>query len=578
MSVIGSKQVHPAPDRLSFVPIPALLAAFLAVLVYLNTLDNPFVYDDFRLIVENSSLLNAGDLQSVIVRDITRPIVNVSYAIDTMLWGRRPVGYHLTNVVLHAVNVVLVYWVAFLLSEDRRRQLHQTIGAAASSATIAFATASVFALHPMMTQAVGYISGRSEVAYSVFFLLAFLAGRRWLLDGGKRWWAACIGLWIVAMLTKETASMLSFVLLAYDWLLLDTDWAKRRRRFLRLGLPLLAVTFAAGAGRLAILMLVEYPGQEGPNWRLSLVTVDAFWRYLAILFLPRNQSIFHALPVINSVFAARAIADIAGLVAFCGLVWVLGRVHSLIAFGLVWFGLMLVPSSLLFILGRGDPMAEHRTYLSSVGLFLTWGTGFAMLWARAQRQRVLVALAGIVFVAQLGFHTVIRNMVWQDPVALSREAQMLAPDHWMPRILVAEALRQHDRCSEAVPEYRAAIALRPRHEFPYTRLSACLIETRRIAEAEEVLRQLYAVNPQSQDAAMGLGIFAIMDGRIDESRKYFADVLARDPGRTRANQMLAFIDGKLSAVESERLCGELRQAAGEAFKLDACRPGTNSAR
>ncbi len=265
MSVIGSKQVHPAPDRLSFVPIPALLAAFLAVLVYLNTLDNPFVYDDFRLIVENSSLLNAGDLQAVIVRDITRPIVNVSYAIDTMLWGRRPVGYHLTNVVLHAVNVVLVYWVAFLLSEDRRRQLRQTIGAAASSATIAFATASVFALHPMMTQAVGYISGRSEVAYSVFFLLAFLAGRRWLLGGGKRWWAACIGLWIVAMLTKETASMLSFVLLAYDWLLLDTDWAQRRRRFLRLGLPLLAVTFAAGAGRLAILMLVDTPARKGPT-------------------------------------------------------------------------------------------------------------------------------------------------------------------------------------------------------------------------------------------------------------------------------------------------------------------------
>src|SRR5688500_20191040 len=107
MSVIGSKQVHPAPDRLSFVPIPALLAAFLAVLVYLNTLDNPFVYDDFRPIVENSSLLNAGDLKAVIVRDITRPIVDVSYSIDTMLWGRRTVGYHMTNVALHAVHDVL---------------------------------------------------------------------------------------------------------------------------------------------------------------------------------------------------------------------------------------------------------------------------------------------------------------------------------------------------------------------------------------------------------------------------------------------------------------------------------------
>ena len=110
--------------------------------------------------------------------------------------------------------------------------------------------------------------------------------------------------------------MLSFVLLAYDWFCWTQIWAERRRRFLRLGLPLLAVTFAAGAGRLAMLMLVEYPGQAGPDWRFALVALDAFWRYLAILFVPRDQSIFHALPFIDSVLAPRAIAGIGGLVAF----------------------------------------------------------------------------------------------------------------------------------------------------------------------------------------------------------------------------------------------------------------------
>ena len=83
---------------------------------------NPFVYDDFRLIVENPSILNVWDLKSVIVRDITRPLVNLSYAIDTMIWGRIPLGYHVTNVVLHAINVMLVFWVALLAAEDRRRQ------------------------------------------------------------------------------------------------------------------------------------------------------------------------------------------------------------------------------------------------------------------------------------------------------------------------------------------------------------------------------------------------------------------------------------------------------------------------
>ena len=70
-----------------------------------------------------------------------------------------------------------------------------------------------------------------------------------------------------------------------------------------------------------------------------------------------------------------------------------------------------------------------------------------MLWARTGRRRLLVAVTTVVFLAQLGFQTFIRNVIWHDPVVLSREAANLAPDHWMPRILLAEALRQNGRCA-----------------------------------------------------------------------------------------------------------------------------------
>jgi tetratricopeptide (TPR) repeat protein len=356
--------------------------------------------------------------------------------------------------------------------------------------------------------------------------------------------------------------MLSFVLFAYDWFVLDAPWPERKRRFLKLGFPLLAITFMGGAGRLGVLMFVEYPGQMGPDWHFALVALDAFWRYLAILFVPRDQSIFHALPFTNSLLAPRAIAEIAGLIAFAALIAALRRWHSVIAVGLVWFALLLVPSSLLFILGRGEPMVEHRTYVSAAGLFLTWGSAFGLLWARVGRRRVILAAAGIIFLVQLGFQTVIRNVVWQDPVGLSMEAENLAPDHWMPRILVAEALRQNGRCTDAIPEYRAAIARRPQYEFPYTRLSACLIEAKRVEEAEHALRQLYEMNPKSQDAAMGLGLFAAMDDRVDESRRYFELVLAQDPDRARAQTMLAFIDGTLPPEEHRRLCDELQKVTG----------------
>ncbi|MEQ1897759.1 MAG: hypothetical protein ABL971_10285 [Vicinamibacterales bacterium] len=517
---MGTHLARTAPGRRLLLACLAGCAALVAVVLYLNALDNPFVYDDYRLIVENASILHPSDIQTILIRDSTRPVVNLSYAIDTALWGGNPFGYHLTNVLLHAVNVLLVFWVALLASDDRARQPRQSVAASASPAVVAMSTALLFAAHPMLTQAVGYISGRSEVAYGCFFLLAFLAGRRWMLGGGRWWWATCVALWLVAVLTKESAAMLPFVLLAYDWFVLDADSGERRRRFLRLALPLLSLTLLAGVSRIAILQLVEYHGTV-TDWRFMLVAVDVFWRYLGMFAVPVDQAIFHAVPMVSSPFAPRALAGMLGLVAFLGAVWGLRRVHSLLAFGLLWFLVIQIPSSVLFTLGIGEPMAEHRAYVAAIGLFLTWGTAFAMLWSRASTRpwgRAIVCAAGVLFVGQMGLKTMVRNAIWGDPVLLSREAIGLAPEHWVPRLLLAEALRHTGRCGEAIPEYRAAISARPQEEFPYTKLAGCLIEERRLDEAETALLQLRTINPESRDASMVLGIVATLKrGQVESA-------------------------------------------------------------
>ena len=559
--VIGSAPTDPASRTRSRVVWPAGCAAVLGILVYLNALDNPFVYDDFPLIVENASILDASNIRSVIVRDMTRPIVSLSYALDTWLWGRRPLGYHVTNVLLHTINVVLLFFVGLLASEDRRRQAGQTTWTDTSPTVVGFIAAALLAVHPLMTQAVGYISGRSEVAYSTMFLLAFLAGRRWLLAGGARWWSACVALWVLAILTKESAAMLPFVLLAYDRMILDEDPAERRRRVLTLHVPLIAITLVAAAGRIAVLAFVEYPGQIGLDWRLAVVAADAMSRYFLMLFFPRGQSIFHAVPFVETLWSVNTLAAVLFLAALAVFIVRLRKAHSLMAFGLVWFALLLVPSSGLLMLGLGEPMAEHRVYLSAAGLFLTWACAFSVLWARPERRRI-GAVGAAVFLLALGFQTVVRNAIWADPVQLSQEAVDLAPGHWMPRILAADALRQSGRCAEAVPQYRAAILIRPVDEYPYTMLARCLINEHRLAEAEEALRQLHAVNPGSQDASMGLGVFSLLAGRMEESRTHFQDVLSRDAGRTQARLMLAFIDGSLPADQRGPLCAALRAVAG----------------
>ena len=107
--------------------------------------------------------------------------------------------------------------------------------------------------------------------------------------------------------------MLSFVLLAYDWFVLDADLGRAAAPFRAAGTADAGRRrFAAGAGRIALLMMVEYPGQTGPDWRFALVAVDAFWRYLGMFFVPRGQSIFHAVPFIDSLFSPARDREVSG--------------------------------------------------------------------------------------------------------------------------------------------------------------------------------------------------------------------------------------------------------------------------
>ena len=447
--------------------------ALLAVLVYVNALHNPFVYDDYRLIVENTALQEFSSLQAILIRDITRPVVTLSYAMDAAVWGQAPFGYHLTSVLLHGVNVILVFAVGFVTTEDRRRQANQFIRASASPLIVGVVTALLFGLHPMMSQAVGYVSGRSEVLYGCFFLVAFLAGRHWMLHGGRGMWLVTVGSWLISMLAKESAVVFPLVLMAYDALVIDSTSGQRRRRYLTLSVPMLVLAATAGLWRLVVLQQFEYRGPSG-DWRFALVAVDAFWRYVWLFAMPRDQTIFHALPIIGSPFEPRALADLAGVALLGFLIWRLRRVHSTVAFGLLWFALIMVPSSTLFALGIGEALAEHRAYVAGAGLLLTVGSAAGGFWSRlvdSPVRRLLAASVMVLYLAGLALQTVARNVIWSQPIELSKEAVRLAPTQATPRILVAEAYRHENRCAEAIPEYRAAIALDPRMEFSYPKLA-----------------------------------------------------------------------------------------------------------
>src|SRR3990167_2871458 len=147
--------------------IKLILLIAVPIIAYTNSLQNTFVYDDVFTITDNYFIRNWGNFPAFFTDDYFkysgeatfRPVVTLSYFIDYSLWHLNPAGFHLTNILLHAVNVVLVYLLVSAVSRSR---------------TASFLTSILFALHPILTEAVNGISYREDLLTTTFFLSSIL--------------------------------------------------------------------------------------------------------------------------------------------------------------------------------------------------------------------------------------------------------------------------------------------------------------------------------------------------------------------------------------------------------------------
>jgi Flp pilus assembly protein TadD len=551
-------------------------AASLAGIVYVNALHNPFVYDDERTILDNASIWNLRDLRSIVLHEVTRPLVNLSYAIDRVIWGAAPFGFHVTSVLMHVLNVTLLFRLVWHLASDRSSGSESGSRSAERPLVAAFAAAALFAVHPVMTEAVGYISGRAEVLCATFFLSALLCARRWMKGDGTAWWLATFGLWIAALLTKEIAVMLPAVVLCYDRCLLGGSPADRRRRLLRLHLPLFAATLAAGAVRLAVFVGMEHPGDVSVRWLSVFDELDVIRRYVVLILAPGGQTIFHEVVPLHSLFDRRTLIGVGAVGSIAAVAWWVRRVEAGASLGLFWFLSLLVPSSVLVILDQGDGMAEHRVYLASCGLFLAGALAIARAWSALDRARlpvrILARTALAITLLSLSGRTILRNAIWASPVRLWREAADRAPGQWLPHAVLGEALDGAGLHEDAVVAYKAALRLRPQEEAGYMKLSMCLAELGRVDEAKATLETLRVRSPQSTTVSTGLGAVAMISGNPDRARRHFLETIERDPRDVTARQWLAVLaeDVEANPAEALRWCEAIQQLAPGRLTTDRC--------
>lgn len=437
-----------------------LLACAVTALLFKNALDTPFLFDDRDLVLLNTSLVDPWNLAGVLAWNVARPIVNLSFAVDRVIWGLSSFGYHATNGALHIVAVGLFYgWCTRALTDESGRGRH--LGTLWPEWPAFFATC-VFAFHPVSASTVVYVSARSEILCAIALLLTLTFARRAIVASSRLSGVLALLCAAVAIGSSSSGAGAPLMVLAYDaWVLRDGGW---RRRWWRIYLPSLVVVLVAGMWMGSTLLVQDRVPAHG---LFSHVLGEAIvaWRYIWLLLLPRGQSLVHdvAWPSATSLLGLGALFLLAGCVAAAAAI---RRSYPLVAFGVLWFVLALAPTSLIPV---RDGMTEKRVYVAAAGLLLAGGSALAQPLATKRSARAVATVAVVALLAV----TYKRNAHWADPMALWVEAVERAPSAWQAHLGYGDFLREIQQCDRAAVEYEHVLRLYPDQPAATAGLAAC---------------------------------------------------------------------------------------------------------
>lgn len=376
----------------------------LAVLAgYWPTLRAGFIYDDRFFVVENRSVHSLANTPqffsspstttaSIPWNRIWRPLRNVSYALDHALWGLRPIGYHLTNLIIHLTNGLLLLAIAVRLMPKGPAPLMVGL---------------VFAIHPIQSEAVAWVSGRDDLMVALFLLASWLARLRYRQSGRKVWLAGGLALFILSMLSKESAAAFPLVLPFLDILLHRRDRGEKRPLPWSEYTIWVVVAAAYFCIRLAILGGLSHRGYWGGRLLSTIATM--LWvhlQYLRLIILPLWLRVDYIVPPVSSFGDWRWMAGLSALAVVTGLVWRFRRYGWLPA-AWIWWLVMLLPVS--NIIPIAAIMAERFLYLPMVGVSLLAGWFFGGL---SPKFRVGLASVVLLLMAVL---TMKRALEWREP-------------------------------------------------------------------------------------------------------------------------------------------------------------------
>jgi Flp pilus assembly protein TadD len=519
--------------------LPAALVVAWAC-AWANSLAGDFVFDDLVWIPGSREIRGgAGFLE--LLRDTSRPVLKLTLAANHALGGPDPRGYHAVNALIHLfAGLALFGLVRRTLAESPR-----CTSLAGAAAGLAAASALLWLVHPLQTQAVTYVVQRGESLMGLLLLLTLACASRAASTRRPAAWSAAAALaCAVGMGTKEVMVVAPLLVLLYDRAFFAGSFAAalRARPALHAGV---AAAWIVPLGLIGpeVLFRGEFARPDLPRpdalaYALSQPGVVLY--YLKLALWPSPLCFDHGWqPVASAREALPALFAIGA--ALAATAW-LGWRNAPQGFPLAWFFLLLAPSS--SVVPIADLAVEHRMYLPLAGVCVLAVTlGWRGLRALGVRRAWPAAALVLVLAAALAGATLRRNRDYHDSLVLWQTVQACAPDNPRGHYNVGTLLRGRGRTGEAIAAYRRSLELDPAQPKAHYNLANALVAQGDAEAALAHYQRALALAPDHEMARMNLANALHELGRADEAIPLYEELRARRPddGRLLHNLGLALL-------------------------------------
>ncbi len=523
----AARPAAPPPRRRfpEWLPAGAALAA-LAIGVYANSLANGFVSDDKIQLLKNPLVTSVAQIPHIFGSGVWsilgipgspgnyyRPLQFLVYLALYEGFGFHAAAFHLFMILLHAVNTLLLYLLVRRLWTPR----------------IALAAGALFAVHPIHTEVVDWVAALPDLMVTTLALLGVLWLARQAEPRGWRIAGHC-GLYLAALLTKETGAMLLPLYAGFGWIYRERGWQELRRN---------ATLYAAMAATFGIYLFMRRaalgslaPGQEAffhlTPLEFVFSAVVLAGQYLAALLFPANLSYFHIFHPTAGVTPALLLAAVI-LAAIAAALW---RFRPpLLAYGVFWMAVTLAPAFNLTGIGQ-NVFAERYLYLPSAGF--CWIAAWA--WDRLAVYRPQWAMAaGAVLLLACAGEAAARNGDWRDDYTLFQVTLRQAPTSgWLHNWMAGVYVERH-QFDQALAEERLAVEYEPRAPAFHENLGNILLVTDPRAAIGE-FQKLLALQPGRAENHSDLGIALEAAGEPHQAAVEYEAALRLEPSDREAQE------------------------------------------